>query len=343
MKILENVSLAQYTTFRIGGPARYFCKVKNERDVEKAVKFAVENRQKIFVLGEGSNVLISDAGFFGLVIKMELKGLKFTKDRLVGGKNVTARVAAGEMWDTFVEKCVEKGLYGIENLSAIPGTVGAAPVQNIGAYGMDASETIESVRAYDTREMAWKELSNKECKFAYRHSIFKLEKDNYIVTSVVFRLKKDGKVNISYRDLRDYFRERNEANPTLAEVRKAVIEIRWKKLPDWKLWGNAGSFFKNPVITRAHYNELRAKYPELPGYEESEGLVKVPLGWILDKLCNMKGICVGNVCTHVTQALVIVAKPGAKSEEVVNLAQQLMTMVKEKTGIEVEGEVEWVN
>lgn len=339
MKISTNVPLAQYTTFRIGGPARYFCSVKNEEELVEAVRFAKENKEKIFILGEGSNVLISDVGFFGLVIKMELKGLDIEEEK---DNYVRVNVAAGELWDSFVEKMVEKGLYGVENLSAIPGTVGAAPVQNIGAYGMDVSESVESVRVFDMKEMKFRDISNAQCKFSYRHSVFKLEKENYVITNVRFKLKKNGKVNISYSDLQKYFENRKDL-PSLEDVRKAVIEIRWKKLPDWKLWGNAGSFFKNPVISEPHYNELKKKYPAMPGYKEPNGLVKVSLGWILDKVCNMKGFDMGNVSTHVSQALVIVAKPGAKSEEVVKLAYQLINTVKEKTGIEVEGEVEWVN
>ncbi|MFA6459137.1 MAG: UDP-N-acetylmuramate dehydrogenase [Candidatus Paceibacterota bacterium] len=347
MKILTNIPLSEHTTFRLGGPAKFFCSVKNEKDIESAVKFATENKQKIFVLGEGSNVLFSDSGFEGLVIKMEMKGIKIEKERFepdpVGEEYVYVTAAAGELWDSFVEKMVDKGLYGIENLSAVPGTVGAAPVQNIGAYGMEAAETVYSVRAYDTKSHTFISMSGRDCGFNYRSSLFKQKKDYYIITSVCFRLRKNGRVNISYRDLKVYFETHPEIVPDLKEVRKAVIEIRWNKLPDWKLWGNAGSFFKNPVITEVHYAELKQKYPDLPGYKEKSGLVKVPLGWILDKICNKKGVCVGNVCTHFTQALVIVAKPGAKSEEVVNLARQLIDEVKDKTGIEVEGEVEWVN
>lgn len=336
MKILENIKLAQYTTFKIGGPARFFCSVASEKELEEAVAFAKKQKIGVFVLGEGSNVLISDKGLSGLVVKMEIKGIK--KEEL--GASTRLSVGAGEMWDTLVDYAVSHKLYGIENLSAIPGTVGAAPVQNIGAYGSEISETVEKVRAYDIHKGKFIDFSKTDCKFRYRESIFKDDKRHYIITRVDLILTNNGEINTKYRDLNAYF---GDKKPSLEEVRKAVIEIRWNKLPDWRLWGTAGSFFKNPVIAKELFDRLKAQYAELPGFPEPDGRIKVPLGWVLDKVCNMKGICVGNVCTYEKQALVLVAKPGATSEEVVQLSHDIMTKVKDKTGIEIEGEVEWVN
>lgn len=333
--IKEQESLAPYTTFKIGGPARFFCTISNQDDLSEAVAFAQEKKIPIFVLGGGSNVLISDKGFDGLVIKIEIMGIEEQGDILLAG--------AGEQWDDFVEYAVNKGLYGIENLSAIPGTVGAAPVQNIGAYGTDAAEKIHAVSAFDTKERVFVEFSNAECHFSYRDSIFKKEKGRYIITRVSFSLKRDGAVNTTYKDVKEYFVKKGITDPSLKEVREAVIDIRWNKLPDWKLWGTAGSFFKNPIICTEHYEGLKKAYPDLPGYPEGDGVVKVSLGWILDKICNMKGYCAGNVCVYEKQALVLVTKPGATSEEVIKMAQDIMKMVKEKTGIDIEGEVEWVN
>jgi len=343
MKILEHIPLAEFTTFKIGGPARYFCRVTSEEDLLSAVKFARNKKKAIFVLGGGSNLLISDSGFTGLVIKMEMKGVTFD------GERVTA--AAGELWDEVVDRTVERGLYGLENLSAIPGTVGAVPVQNIGAYGAEISQLVETVRAFDLRTLKFVNFTNIECGFAYRDSMFKQKKGRYVVTSVTSKLKKNGSVNITYKDLREYFEKKTrtknnksqKVRPTLREVRNAVIEIRWGKLPDWKLWGSAGSYFKNPTLSQKRFVDLKERYPELPGYPEPDGRIKVSLAWILDKVCNLKGLCIGNVCVYKKQTLVIVSQPGASAEEVVSLSREMSRRVKETTGINIEAEVEWVN
>lgn len=340
LTIKENISLAPYTTFKIGGLARFYCSVETEDELVEACKFAREKNLAIFILGGGSNILISDRGFDGLVIRMKMKGVEYMENE---DGTVIVSAAAGEQWDDLVEQTVGKGMYGLENLSAIPGTVGAAPVQNIGAYGAEVSNTLIKVRVLEMETLTFKEFSKEECSFSYRDSRFKHEKGKHVITRVYFNLNKKSQVNITYKDLADYFSKKNLASPTLQQVRDAVIDIRWNKLPDWKLWGTAGSFFKNPIISANNFIELKKTYPELPGYSESDGRVKVSLGWILDKVCNMKGMCLDNVCVYEKQALVLVSKPGATSEEVVNLAHKIMAEVKEKTGIEIEGEVEWVN
>ncbi|MDB5239120.1 MAG: UDP-N-acetylenolpyruvoylglucosamine reductase [Candidatus Parcubacteria bacterium] len=341
MKIQENISLGQYTTFQIGGPARFFCNVTTEDELAQAVKFGKKNRLRFFILGGGSNVLISDEGYPGLVIKIELKGVEYKKK----GSAVIVSAAAGELWDELVASAVERGLYGIENLSAIPGTVGAAPVQNIGAYGMDVSSSVYKVRAFDRKTMKYVELSNEECCFAYRDSLFLQDRRRYIITRVDFKLTTKGKVNIKYKDVAAYFASRKPpmSEPTLSDVRDAVIDIRWNKLPDWKKWGTAGSFFKNPLVSGRKFKQLQKKYPGIVGYPEPDGRVKVALGWVLDNICEVKGLCHDGAAVYEKQALVIVAKPGAKAGEVVNLAKELMKRVKEKTGIQITGEVEWVN
>lgn len=338
MILRENVPLAQYTTFRIGGPARFFCTVVSKTGLIEAVALAKREKLRMLILGGGSNILISDAGFPGVVIKNEILG----KDIIpLGDGDFRLSVGGGEMWDEIVQTAVENGLYGIENLSAIPGSAGAAPVQNIGAYGSEIADTLYFVRAFDTKAMTYVEFSNKQCKFAYRDSMFKRKKGRYIITQVDLKLAKNGKVNIAYKDLNEYFKDRPE--PSLKEVRDAVIDIRWKKLPDWKLWGTAGSFFKNPIISKARYERLAAKYPGLPGYPEPHGRVKVPLGWILDHVCHVKGHLYDNVGSYENQALVIVTKPGATATQVVARATKLMEMVERDTGIKIEAEVEWVN
>ena len=336
MIIQENISLAQYTTFKIGGNAHFFCKVTTVDELKEAVIFAKEKSVPFFVLGGGSNILIADEGFNGLVIKMDIEGKKIQDQIITAG--------AGESWDDFVDYTVKQGFNGLENLSSIPGTVGAAPVQNIGAYGVEVGQFISSVNVFDTQTMKEVELSVRECHFGYRYSLFKKEKGRYIVTLVNFSLKRDGKVNVEYKDLKEKF---TQATPS--QVREAVIDIRRHKLPDWNKWGTAGSFFKNPVITQAHFDELKAKYPGLPGFPENDAngksndQIKIPLGWVLDNVCNAKGLLRGGVGTYEKQALVIVTKPGATASEVVAFTQDLMKQVKEKTGIIVEAEVEWVN
>jgi UDP-N-acetylmuramate dehydrogenase len=341
MEFKENVPLAEHTTFKIGGPARFFCRVRSEDELIEAARFAKDRKLRLFVLGGGSNVLISDKGFPGLVVKIELLGVEYRENG--GGTEVSA--SAGEMWDDLAAETVKRGLYGLENLSAIPGTVGAAPVQNIGAYGREAADAIVSVRALDRKAMKYVGLSKADCRFGYRDSIFKQDRDHYVITRVVFRLSANGKVDIGYKDVADRFKRLppGARRPTLAEVRDAVIDIRRNKLPDWKLWGTAGSFFKNPIVDKDKWNELKGTYPGLPGFPESDGRVKVSLGWILDHVCDAKSLRLGGASVYEKQALVIVAKPGATAAEVVELAGELMKRVKEKTGVELISEVEWVN
>ncbi len=338
MQIKENIGLAQYTTFKVGGQARFFCSIKSEQDLIEAVKFAQQNKLSILVIGKGSNLLIPDEGYLGLVIHSEIFGKEFEE---AGGK-IVAKVGSGEDWIDFVKDTVDRGLYGLEALAGIPGSIGAAPVQNVGAYGYDVSSTIILVRALDTQTMQFVELPNAECRFSYRHSRFKEEKGRFIVSSVSFSLAKEGKVSIQYSDLKKYFANRGpEEEPSLKEVHRAVMEIRMNKLPDWHMWGTAGSFFKNPVISQEKFDELRVSFPKLPGFPEPDGRIKVPLGWVLDKICNAKGYYVGNVGTYEKQALVLVTKPGATAKEIIDFSRSLMDMVMDKTGIKVDAEVEW--
>lgn len=344
--IKENVSLAPYTTFKIGGPARFFCIVSNEEELYEAVAFAKREKRRILLLGGGSNILISDVGFSGVVIKNEIMGKVIVEDT---PESLSVSVGAGELWDEFVGWAVERELYGIENLSAIPGTVGAAPVQNIGAYGSEISETVVKVRVLDTSLMKHRELSSTECMFSYRDSVFKVKKGRFLITRVDFKLKRVGAINIEYKDLREYFAHKHESShpltlqPSLAEVREAVIDIRWRKLPDWKLWGTAGSYFKNPVIAAHRYERLKKKYPDVPGFKQTDGRIKVPVAWLLDRVCNAKGLMIGNVGTYENQALVLVTRPGATAAEVISFAKKLMELVEQETTIKIEAEVEWVN
>ncbi len=336
MKIQENISLAKYTTFKIGGLARFFCVANNENELVEALKFARKQKLPFKVLGGGSNILVSDEGFNGVVIKMEYKGLYISDD------GITVTACAGESWDDVVRFSVEKGLRGLENLSAIPGTVGAAPVQNIGAYGTEVANHIEFMRVLDLKDMKAYLFSKEDCQFGYRDSIFKRHRERFVIIVVGFKLSKTAELKMDYKDVKEYFATRDITNPTQADLRKAIIEIRTSKLPDWKKWGTAGSFFKNPSVTAAQFTELKKKYPDLPGFPDDDGRVKISLGWILDKVCDARGLKVGKVGTYDKQALVLVAQAGATAADVLALSIELMNRVKKKTGIVIEAEVEWV-
>ena len=343
MTIQENVPLAPFTTFRIGGAARFFVRAKTVDEVREAVTFA--QGKKVFILGGGSNLLISDAGFDGVVIKNEIAGI--VEEKMSDEENFTRIIAgAGENWDNLIDYVVKKGLYGLENLSLIPGTVGASPVQNIGAYGVEAKDLIDWVEVYNPESSKVEQLKNADCQFGYRDSIFKHKRKNNIILRVAFLLQKTGAVNIEYKDLKNYFAEKGIGSakvlPTLQSVRKAVIEIRTKKLPDLAKVGTAGSFFKNAVITKIEAESLVKKYPELPVFQTDGDNVKVPTAWILDKICGFKGLRKGNVGVYENQALVLVNFGGGTAQEIKNLAQEMIVSVKQKTGITISPEVEFV-
>ncbi len=333
-KIQEYISFRDLNTFKVGGSARFLADVASIKELAKAVSFAKERKLPIFVLGEGSNILVSDEGFFGFVVKMNIKGKRF--NFVPNGARAT--VSPGENWDDFVEEAVQKNLYGIENLSGIPGSVGAAVAQNIGAYGTEVKETIESVTVFDTDSMEEKTLSLSDCQFGYRSSYFKSEAGkNLIVTSVTFALWKKGGVDIEYQDLKKFFREKN--TPSLYTVRQAVLEIRKNKLPDLSQVGTAGSFFKNLVVTNKKYKTLRKKIPNLPGFSLESGEIKIPLAWIIDNLLHLKGVSKENVAVYDKQAIVLVNLHNASAKEIYNYAKKIQKQLKDVVGVSPEFEV----
>lgn len=336
----ENKILAPLTTMRVGGPARFFKVASNDAEISEAIAFAEEKGRPLFVLGEGSNILVADEGISGLVLKIAPASLSF-EDYPNGHALLTAD--AGAHWDALVGEAVSKNLCGIENLSLIPGTAGAAPVQNIGAYGAELSGTLEWVEVFNTRTKKKSRLIKEECGFGYRDSIFKKNDGTcLIITRIALLLKKDGALNIGYKDTREYFAARGNAKPTLSEVRRAIIDIRTAKLPDLEKVGTVGSFFKNPIITKSHYDALCAKYPGLPGFVLPNEEVKIPLAWILDHICEIKGARRGAVGTHEKQPLAIVNYGGATAREIKAFADELARAVKEKTKIMPEYEVSFV-
>lgn len=340
MKIKEKEILKNFTTLKVGGRARYFCRVKSVKDLESAVSFAKQKKLPIFILGGGSNVLIGDDGFPGLVIKMEMKGVKF-KDCC---GFVEAIAFAGENWDDFVKKSVAKKLFGAENLSGIPGTVGASPVQNIGAYGAEVKDIISWVEVYDTKNLETKIISAGDCRFGYRESIFKKAEDKrHIIIRVAFVLKKNGSLNTSYKDIEEYFLGKKIKKPSLAILRKAILEIRKSKMPDLEKCGTAGSFFKNPIILKKDFLKIKEKYPDIKFYEEGDGEVKISLAWVLDKICGLKGHREGNVGLYEKHSLVLINHGEATAKEILRFANKIAVKVKKKTGLKIKWEVDKIS
>lgn len=342
MKITSSVLLSEHTSFRTGGPARFFVEAHSASDVQEIVAQAAVEGLPLIVLGEGSNVLISDDGFPGYVIVPKILGITFEdiSENVEHGVRVIA--GAGVHWDDLVAETVSKNLSGLENLSLIPGSVGAAPVQNIGAYGAEIGNVVEWVEVFDSGQL--RILAKDQMRLGYRDSIFKRpEGRGLIIVRVAFRLKKNGMPNISYKDVANFFAKENEdvtqiKVPTVADVRNAIIKIRSEKLPDIKKYGTAGSFFKNPIISAEKYAELLEKFPGMPSYPVG-GDKKIPLAWILDKVCGLNGYREGNVGLYETQPLALVNFGGATSTEIKNFAKKIANIVKEKTEIEIEWEV----
>ena len=334
LKIDQEVSLASYTTFGIGGAAEYFAVASSEEELTLLTEYARGHDLRVSVLGGGSNLLVSDSGVKGLVIKNEIKGITHKAEN----EKVLVTAGAGDGWDAFVLRTVEEGWWGLENLSAIPGTVGATPIQNVGAYGVEVGNLIKEVKVYSLREQKFIAMTKDECRFGYRDSIFKSEAGkDLIVVSVTYLLSTTPNPQIHYKDLAEYF-SNHSGTPSQVEIRDAVVEIRSKKFPDWKQLGTAGSFFKNPIVSTEHFNELSKQYEGLPGYPTGEGTVKVSLGWILDKVCELRGAREGQVGTYENQSLVLINYGGATASDISNFAETVKDKVFEKTKISIEME-----
>jgi len=329
-----DVLLAPYTTLRVGGEAGHFVVVKNEEEVREAVGFARRLNIPVKVLGGGSNLLVSDEGVNACVVKNEILGVEY-KD---SNDTVLVTAGAGVVWDDLVSDTVERELWGLENLSAIPGTVGATPIQNVGAYGMEVGELIKEVRVYDIDEDSFVTMSAEDCQFAYRDSFFKTAIGRHkIIVSVTYCLSKVPQSRLQYKDLAERFSV--DSNPSLKKIREAVIEIRAGKFPDWSKVGTAGSFFKNPTINEIAATDLAKQYPTLPMFPQKNGEVKISLGFILDKVCNLRGHRDGDVGLYENQALILVNYGSHSASEIEKFAQKITETVFEKTKIKIEWEV----
>ncbi|MDP3735348.1 MAG: UDP-N-acetylmuramate dehydrogenase [bacterium] len=333
----RDVTLAPRTTFRVGGTADFFCAVRDEGELARAVRFARERDLAITILGGGSNVVVRDEGVRGLVIAMALRGRSFRRRE---GGAIEVRAAAGEVWDGLVLEAVARELWGIENLSGIPGLVGATPIQNVGAYGAEVGSRIVSVEAFDTEGMVARVFNADECAFCYRDSFFKTkEGKRFIITAVTYRLDVEGAPDISYRDLSEYFAQRRVA-PTLSSMREAVLTIRRAKFPDIDRVGTAGSFFKNPVIGAERYSQLKLAYPTMPAHEAGAGLRKVPAAWLIEHVARMRGVRDGAVGSSGHHALAIVNYSSARASDILAFAARIQDAVSRATGITLEPEVQ---
>ena len=340
--IRKNVRLAPYTTLRIGGIARYFADIDREDQLSEALQFAEQNHLPVFVLGSGSNVLIADAGFPGVILHLINKGITFHKAKKDGAL-VTA--AAGEDWDKFVQQCVARDLAGIECLSGIPGLIGGTPIQNVGAYGQEVSETIVALRAFDRQTKQVIEMTNADCQFRYRTSVFNTTaRDRYIVLSVTYKLKPHGEPAQRYPDLQNYFAAHK---PTLQQVRDAVLTIRARKGmvialndPDSQ---SAGSFFKNPLVRPETLAQIEATTIEtVPRFSAADGLIKIPAAWLIEQAGFCKGYESGRVGISSKHSLALINRSNATASEMVAFVEQIQSRVQERFGISLTPEPVWV-
>ncbi len=333
MQIRDNVSLKPFNTFGIDAMARYFLPITNHQSLI-TLQSLITNHQSL-ILGGGSNLLFT-RDFDGLVIHNQLKGMELVRTT---AEHVWVKVAAGEVWHAFVEYCLEHDFAGVENLALIPGYVGASPMQNIGAYGVEVKEVIEEVEAWHLREGYSRTFSNEECGFGYRESVFKRElKGIFLITSVTFRLNKVPLYHLEYGAIRQELERMGVVEPTIRSVADAVIRIRQSKLPDPRKIGNAGSFFKNPEVPSAQYESLKALYPELPGYPQASGRVKLAAGWLIEK-AGWKGVHRGEAGVHDKQALVLVNLGNATGKEIWQLSEEILRSVQQQFGVLLEREV----
>ena len=340
LDIQENRPLAPLTTLGVGGPARYFAEVRSATDIADAVTWAKERRFPLFILGGGSNLLVADRGFAGLVLKIQMSGILPYSD----GKFV---VQAGTDWDSMVAVAVADGFAGIECLSGIPGTVGGTPVQNVGAYGQEVSGTITEVEAFDLQTLSRKIFSNTDCRFGYRSSVFNTtERGRWVILLVTFELHPGGVPKIAYRDLKDYFASHNNSSPTLQQVRDAVREIRRSKAmlivagdDDAR---SAGSFFKNPVLAPADYERLvqtaEKRGEKVPSYPAEGQSYKVPAAWLVEHSGFSKGTTRGPVGISRKHALAIVNRGGATAADVIALKNEIQQRVRDTFGVELNPE-----
>ena len=338
MLIQTNYSLRHLNTFGLDVSTQQYVRVETVDDLKEIYLGSKYRTIKKMILGGGSNVLFT-RNWLGLIVHMTIPGIEVINE---SEDQVQVGIGAGESWHQFVLWAVKNGFGGVENLSLIPGTVGAAPMQNIGAYGVEIKDVFHSLEALELKTGKIVRFYKEDCSFGYRYSIFKGEqKGNYIITKVYFTLSKQPNLNTSYGAINQVLTEKGITSPTIKDVSQAVIEIRQSKLPDPAEIGNAGSFFKNPVIEKAHFEALEALYPEIPHYTISENEEKIPAAWLIEK-CGWKGYRDGEIGVHDKQALVLVNYGGGKGMDIRKLSMEIMRTVNKEFQIDLEPEVNMV-
>jgi len=333
LQIHENVSLKNFNTFGIDASARYFVEINEESDLVELFMDLQWKALERLVIGGGSNLLLTQ-NFEGLVIRINIRGIAHR----INHNDVFIEAGAGEVWNDLVNYAVKWQFAGMENLSLIPGSVGASPIQNIGAYGVELKDVFESCKAFEIATGEFKTFDKAGCGFGYRDSIFKQRKGQYIIVSVKFHLSLTANINTRYGAIEQELNNRGIIAPTIADISQVVSHIRVSKLPDPATIGNAGSFFKNPVIPATEFEPVKAKYPDLVNYPAGDGMVKLAAGWLIEQ-CGWKGKVVGHTGTWKNQALVLVNHGGATGQEVFGLSSQIIDSVYTKFGVMLEREV----
>ncbi|MCS4434690.1 UDP-N-acetylmuramate dehydrogenase [Aquiflexum gelatinilyticum] len=337
MNIQENISLLPFNTFGIDKNARFFAIATSTEDVKQLIQKSKEMNVPLFILGGGSNILLTK-NLEALVIKIEIKGFELIEEDENG---VLVKVGAGESWHEFVLYCIQKNWGGVENLSLIPGTVGASPMQNIGAYGIEIKEVFDHLEAINRNTNEVRKFYSEECKFGYRESVFKNDlKEQYVITHVVFRLSKSPVIHAEYGAIRQTLKEKGIESPTIKDISDAVIDIRRSKLPDPAHIGNAGSFFKNPTVPVSIFENIKSEFPNVPGFPNEEG-VKIPAAWLIEQT-GWKGKKFENIGVHQFQPLVLVNYGGGEGNDIKELSLRIQESVLNKFNVPLQPEVNFL-
>ena len=332
MKITKNQSLLGYNSFGINALADEFVEIEHSEEVAQLVEDHFFKNRKTLFLGGGNNIVFV-GDFHGTVVHMANKGIAVVDE---DSDSVTVRAEAGEVWDDFVWHCLDNQWFGLENLVAIPSSIGAAAVQNIGAYGVEAKDFIVAVEAIDTATGQKRNLSNADCRFGYRDSIFKHSETQCVITAVSFRLSKTPQLRLSYKAITDYLSANAISDPTPKQLAQCIADIRWSKLPKPEVTGSVGSFFKNPVVTASHYEGLKERYPDIVAYPAGEGF-KLAAGWMIEK-SGWKGRTLGRAGVYEKQALVLVNRGGCDGHDVMRLANAVIADVEAMFGVRLQPE-----
>lgn len=335
MEIHTNIPLKNYTTMKLGGNARFMTEVHSRDEVAMVYKNAKAQNLSIFILGGGSNVIVKDEGFNGLIVRVRIPGFDIISDDI---NSTTIKIGAGEEWDSVVKRTVDMGLSGIENMSAIPGTAGAAPVQNVGAYGQEIADTLQSLEAYDSQTNTFVTLQNSDCGFTYRDSIFRsTEFGRYVILSITIKLSKNMPQPPFYESLQKYLDNNNIKMFTVDVIRKAIIEIRKNKLPDPHVLPNAGSFFKNAVVEKWQLDDLQLKHPDIKAFDMGDGKYKIPSGWLIESV-GLKGSLIHGMRVYDKNALVLANESATSYADLAAARNEIIGKVRDTFRVQIQQE-----